>query len=230
MKLGVMICAFRAKDSIKGIIKQYEGIADKIVVAVSKKSWKGNLEDEGTFEEALETSATVLYDFWKEEHEQRNYAMEYLRDMDYVIISHCDTYFTKSDLRKLKKMKLEDLHYTCRVLTYFRDLETVIDPNISLPTIIVRSDAEFNFMINIEGQDTNPKELPITCYHLSWTGSKNKIRDKITSYSHAAEISVDWLENVWNNDSAVINLAPTNATDYQGLRIDSLPLEIRAML
>ena len=66
MKLGVMICAFRAKDSIKGIIKQYEGIADKIVVAVSKKSWKGNLEDEGTFEEALETSATVLYDYWKE--------------------------------------------------------------------------------------------------------------------------------------------------------------------
>lgn len=85
-------------------------------------------------------------------------------------------------------------------------------------------------MINIEGQDTNPKELPITCYHLSWTGSKNKIRDKIISYSHADEISVDWLENVWNNDSAVINLAPTNATDYQGLRIDSLPLEIRAML
>lgn len=225
-----MICAFRAKDQIEGIIRQYEGVADKIVVAVSKKSWKGNLYDEGTFEEATKTSATVIFDYWEKEHEQRNVAMEYLRDMDYIIVSHCDTYFTKQDLIKLKKMKLTKRHYTCKVLTYWKDLETVINPDISLPTIIVRSDVRFENLINIHMQEVEPEVLPITCYHLSWTGSKSKIRDKITSYSHADEISVDWLEKVWNNDSAVINLAPTNATDYKGLRTDPLPDEIRAYL
>lgn len=229
MKLGVAICAFRAKDQIRGVIRQYEGVADRIVVAVSRRSWMNGMADNGTFEEAIDTSAVVGYDDWKNEHEQRNWCMEHMKDMDYVIMSHCDTYFTNDDLLKLKQMKLTDLHYGCRVLTYWKDLDTVIDPDVSLPTIIIRSDAKFNHLINIEGMGAEPKELPITCYHLSWIGPKQRVEDKIRSYSHANEIPKDWLDKVWDSDRTT-NLAPTVPKDYQGLRNDPLPVEIRSYL
>lgn len=227
MKLGILITSFRNKKEIKEIIKQYEGIADRIVVTVSEKAWFGDFYDNGTTKEAEETSATVHEFYWALEHEQRNWAMDHLRDMDYVIVSHTDTYFTREDLNKLKKMKLTDLHYTCNVKTYWRDLETVIDPDLSLPTMIVRSDAVFTNLINIQDQEVEPKKLPITCYHLSWVGPKQRIKEKIMSYSHANEIPIDWIEKIWNNKNVSTNLAPTNPKDYQGLRKDPLPKEIR---
>lgn len=227
MKLGVAIPAFREKH-IVSIVQQFEGIADKIVVTCPKVSWYGDMENDDTAERAVrKTSAIVIQQEWKVEHEQRNFMMNLLKDMDYVLTSHCDTWFTREDLLKLKELTLTDLHYTSTVLTYWKDYEHVIDPNIGLPTLLVRSDAVFTNMINIQDQVVDPSVLPIRCYHTSWVDPK-LVQKKISTYSHAREIKESWYNDVYLNfKEGMKDFAPTTPYDYKSLRIDPIPDEIR---
>lgn len=227
MKLGVSITAFREKDIVP-IIQQFEGIADKIIVSVSKRPWYGELEGDDTAHRALEdTSACIIQKAWDTEEQQRNETMSYMRDMDYVIVSHCDTWFTRDDLEKLKAMELTDLHYGCEVKTYWKDSRMVITPPLGLPTILVRSDAVFEHLINIQNQEADPQVLPITCYHTSWIKTDKEVLDKIRSYSHADEIAKGWYQDVWLNwKDTMTNFGPTNPADFQTVQIDPLPIEI----
>lgn len=228
MKLGVLITAFN-EPLIVPLIEHYKSYVDKIVVTVSKKPWMGNIKADDTYKRAKSTGVTVINKDWRIEHEQRNEGMKHLKDMDYVIVSHADTWFTVEDLKKLKTLKLTDLHYACNTLTFWKDYETVIDPDIYLPTIIVRSDAKFNHLINIEDQKAVTKVISnITCYHLSWVKTDEELLKKINSYSHAQEIDKNWFKEVWLQwKPGMTNIAPTVPSDYKGTRKHSLPKEIR---
>lgn len=231
MKIGVSITAFN-EPLIVPIIKQYEDIADRVVVTVSKKPWYGDYEKDNTAYRAVrDTRSYVIHKEWDSEHDQRNEAMDVMRDMDYIITSHCDTWFTPDDLVAFKNMELEDLHYTCKVLTYWKDYDTVLYPNIGLPTLFVRSDAVFTKMINIQNQLAEPKELPITCYHTSWVKTDEEVLQKIRTYSHADEIQKDWYERVWRNwNDTMTDFGPTNPKDFHSVKKHSLPAIIRQRL
>lgn len=231
MKLGVSITAFNEKDIVKAI-KQYEGIADRIVVTVSEDPWYGDYTpDDTAIKCVMETSAIVCRQSWEKEHEQRNFAMDLMRDMDYVITSHADTFFTRSALRVLKNLELTDLHYGCTVYMYWKDYESVVFPYIGLPTLIVRSDAVFTHLLNIEHQLAAPKELPIICYHLSWVKTDEEVKQKLASYSHANEIVDGWYRNVWKKWTPdMTNFGPTEPKDYQSIVKHPLPEEIRRLL
>lgn len=230
MKLGVSITAFR-EPLIKQAIKQYEGIADKIIVSCAKKSWYNDMDNDDTADKARKTSATVFEDLTGWEHEHRNKTMDQMRDMDYVIVAHGDTWFLREDLKRLKEMSLDKLHYACNVYTYWKNDKTVIYPYISLPTLFVRSDAIFRDVINIDNQEANPEVLPITCYHTSWLKTDDEVKKKITSYSHAGEIRPDWFENIWKKwTPEMTDFAPTNPSDYKSTREHPLPEEIKRRL
>lgn len=232
MKLGVSITAFREKNIVP-IIKQYEGVVDRIVVTVGKAPWKGGHMADDTARRAVEqTGAIVISKEWVTEQDQRNEAMDLLRDMDYVITSHCDTWFTQSDLQKLKNTEgLLDLHYTAEVLTYWKDYETIIYPHIGLPTLIVRSDAVFTHYIDIAGQLAEPFGLPITCYHTSWVKTDEEVLEKIQSYSHADEIVQNWYNDIWLGwKPHMQNFGPTKPEDFQSTKKKLLPKEIQAWL
>lgn len=226
MKLGVSITAFNEKD-IVSIIQQYEGIADKIIVAVSEKPWFGDVKADDTFERALTTTAKVFKKDWRTEAEQRNFTMDHMRDMDYVIVSHCDTWLLREQLDFLKTLDLDNLHYGVESYTYWKDFQTVIYPYITLPTFLVRSDAVFTDKINIKDQVANPDSLFIDCYHTSWIGTDEEILKKIQTYSHADEISSDWFENVWKKwKHGDQNFAPTNPQDFMKTITKKMPEEI----
>lgn len=234
MKLGVSITAFREKHIVP-IIKQYEGIADKIVVSVSKKPWFGNLKPDDTARRAVEeTSACVISKPWDNEADQRNETMEYMRDMDYIIVSHCDTWFERRELELLKHLNdLTDLHYGCYVRTYWKNYNTVIYPHLGLPTILVRSDARFTHMINIQDQSAEPECLPVFCHHVAWVKTDEEIKEKIGSYSHANEISGDWYNNVWKKwKSDMENFGITKPEDFKKAvkGVYTLPKEIQLWL
>lgn len=229
MKLGVSICAFNEKQIVP-VIKQYEGIADRIMVAISKKPWEGDYEPDDTVIRAVkETKAFVTYQDWRSEHEQRNYLIDALRDMDYVITSHADTFFTQEDLNSLKAMELTELHYSTNTYTYWKDYDTVVYPYPILPTLIVRSDAEYINSLNIKNQVVEPERLDITCHHVSWVKSDEEILKKISSYHHAAEVQDEWFEKVWKKDVRE-NFAPTTSHDFPSTAKHSLPEEIRSIL
>lgn len=227
MKLGISIAAFREKDIVP-IIEQYQGVADRIVVSVSNKPWYGEYKADDTAQKALTTGAVVISREWEHEHEQRNDCMELLRDMDYVIVSHCDTWFTKADLRKLKEMDLTQRHYSCNTFTYWKDYDTVIYPYLSLPTILVRSDATFKHILNIENEEANPPVLDITCHHVAWVKTDDEVKSKLASYSHAEEIQDGWYDKVWKGwKPGMVDFGPTNPHDFQSTVKHTLPNEIR---
>lgn len=228
MKLGVNITAYNEKQAVN-IVKHFEPHVDRVVVGVTRKAWFGEVSPDDTAERLVrETDAAVMCREWETEHEQRNDTMDLLRDMDYVIVSHCDTWFTAKDLLKLKRMDLEYRNYTTHVYTYWKDYDTVIYPHLSLPTIIVRSDSRFHHLLNIWDGDPNPDRLPITCHHVSWVKTDKEVQDKIASYSHADEIGKDWYENVWKNwTSDMKNFGPTTPEDFKTVVKHSLPQEIR---
>lgn len=231
MRLGVMIAAYREERFIEAAIRQYQGIADRIIVGIGKKPWKGNLPPDDTEKIARKTGAQVYVEDWEYEAKERNFLMDRMYNIDYVIVSHADTFFTRDDLIKLKEMYLTKLHYTCKVLTYWKDYDTVIDPDISIPALIVRSDAIFLNMNNIHNMEVEPEVLPITCYHLSWVKADDEIKSKIASYSHAGEIDYSWFDKKFKNwKEGDTDFAPTVATDYKSTRKDPLPIEIRKQL
>lgn len=228
MKWGVSITAFN-EPYIEAVINQYKGFADRVVVAVSEKPWHGDIKRDDTAERALKTGAIVRLDDWRQEHHQRNWTMELLRDMDNVIVSHCDTFFTQDDLKTLKDKDFNEMNATCNVLTYWKDFDTVIYPHISLPTLFVKSNAHFNKLINIDDMSGNPEILPITCHHLSW--AKPNILSKIKSYGHANEINEVWYNKVYLGfKEGMTDFAPTVASDYKSVLKKPLPAEIRENL
>lgn len=228
MKIGVSVAAFNEKHAVN-IVKHFEPYVDRVVVSVSAKPWYGEAKSDNTAERIIaNTGAVVMRRNWSLEHEQRNDTMDLLRDMDYVIVSHCDTWFTAQDLVKLKGMSLTDLHYATETRTYWKDFDTVIYPYPLLPTIIIRSDAEFTYSINIKDQVVEPEILPITCHHVSWVKTDGEVLEKIQSYTHAGEIQPTWFEEVWKNwRPDMTNFAPTTPHDFQETRHYSLPQELR---
>lgn len=230
MKLGVLITAFNEKHIIP-MIEQYQGIADRIVVTVSRDPWCGEHTHDDTAERALTTGEIVIHKSWGSERDQRNDAMDIMRDMDYVIASHCDTWFTRNDLLKLKNKNLEKLHYNCNVYTYWKDYDTVIYPHLSLPTILVRSDAQFIHSLNIENEQVDPPILDITCHHVSWVKSDEEVLKKIQSYTHAGEIQPTWYTDVWKGwRPDMKDFGPTTPHDFHTTQKHALPDEIRNRL
>lgn len=228
MKIGVSVTAFNEKHAVN-IVKHFEPYVDRVVVTVTEKPWYGEAKPDNTAERLVnETNAVVWRNNWEHEHEQRNDAMRLLRDMDYVIVSHCDTWFTAQDLVKLKGMNLTDLHYATRTYTYWKDLDTIIYPHLLLPTIIVRSDADFHHLLNIHDQTPDPEVLNITCHHVSWVKTDGEVLEKIQSYSHADEIRDEWFDKIWKNwHPDMTNFGPTTPHDFQEARHYSLPQELR---
>lgn len=229
MKIGVSITAFNEKHAV-AIVKHFEPYVDRVVVSVTQMPWFGGEVPDDTAERVVnETDAVVIKRRWKTEHEQRNATMELLRDMDYVIVSHCDTWFTAQDLQELKKMKLTDLHYATETRTYWKNYDTIIYPHLLLPTIIIRSDAKFHHILSIWDQTPEPEVLPITCHHVSWVKSDEEILAKIKSYSHANEIRENWYERFWLNwNDSMQDFGPTTPEDFKQIKHYSLPKELRS--
>lgn len=238
MKLGVNITAFREKW-IAQIIEQFDGVADRIVVTVPDHPWHGDYENDDTPIRAkqarVKDSELMIIESleWDSEAEQRNDAQEQLRGMDYVVVSHGDTFFTRRDL-KMAKMFLEQKdsqNLACKTYTYWKNFDTVINPDILLPTIFVKGDSVFTHAINVQGMSTTPEVLDLECHHVSWVKTDEEVLAKIKSYGHATEVMPDWYKDVWKGwHHKMVDIGPTSAKDFGGIRHHSLPQEIREKL
>lgn len=220
-----MIVAFREERLIKQCINQFNEIADKVVVAVSTKPWRGSLKPDNTYKLAKSTFAKVKKGRWKTEADQRNWCMEKLSKMDYVLICDTDMFFERKELKKIKRMKLTERQYGCRMVTYWKNYYTSIYPRFPHNSFLIKSDCKFEQDNRIENYTHLPKLLPINCFHLSWVKTDKEVLEKITSYSHSHEIIDGWYENIWLKDVRV-NFAPTVPTDYLKTKKYDLPKEI----
>ena len=234
MKLGVHMTAFRCERTIIPAIVQFYGIADKIYVACSSKPWFGDLKADNTFKMAKSTKAVVEEGYWGTEVEQRNWIQSHLFDVDYVLVAYPDTFYTKEDLKRLKKFaeSATERQYDVMSKTYWKNYDTIIKPDLLMPATLIKSDVRFADKATIENHIPSAPIIPdVVCHHLSWARTDREIKEKISSYGHANEIIDGWYEYVWKNwRDDMTDFAPTNPTDYKYVEKFSLPDEIRKKL
>lgn len=251
MKLGVSIIAYNEAENIKACIRNWEGVADRIVVLVSVTPWNGSpVGEDNTYLLAKQTSAEVVLGCWKTEHEQRTYGLAMMRDCDFVLQVDPDEFYTKSD-QQIIKNKLSnpiDVSYrpdvppaafrTERIVTFWKDFHHVLSPEDNhKPVIAVDPKQAYgyehrNFALMTEPRGSIPfmPLIPVTTYHLSWVKSDAKVKEKIQSYSHHDAISNDWYDNVWKRWEHGSDLQVRPYGEEASIVVDGeLPEEIRSL-
>ena len=237
MKVGVLMCAFREKSKILSAIQQFKGTPIKeIVVACSKAPWAGNLTPDETSRIALEAGVTVKFHSWEKEEDQKNWGMEMLTGMDWVLISAPDMYMSKESIYTMldwleHDAEDEDRAAGCAMKTYWKDLETIVKPDYPFNTCAIRPNERFEYSARLYDW-TEFKQIPgVLMHHLSWVKTDEEMKTKIDSYTHAHEIDEHWYRDVWLGwHEGIENFHPTTPTDYERVVKYKLPDEIERIL
>lgn len=209
MRLAVLTIAYNERQYIKTCIKNWEGKVAKHLILVSLKPWNGiPVEDDGTYRAAITTDAEVILGEWKTEAAQRTWGLAYLYNYDKVLIVDPDELYTKEDQDKVVRYINENnkpLYQGKHVVTYWKDTNYILDPPDEVGNIIAvdpkvaycYEHRQFKYMADERDYITDKGIIDCVCHHMSWAKSDNKIKEKISSYSHSNVIPDDWYENVW---------------------------------
>lgn len=221
-KYAVCMIAHKEKDIIEQAINQWAGFVDKVLVLVSNKSWNGNsIGDDDTIAIANRCADEVVVGEWKTEAEQRSWGLARLYDYDYVIMVDPDEFFTEVDKQKIisELNKPAHLEYTPdfqnlskvpafkykSIITYWKTLDYILDPPDEYKNTIVIDPKQLycyehrQFKPGYSEYATTPYVgcIDVTCHHLSWVKTDEKVKEKIASFSHADSVYKDWYEDIW---------------------------------
>lgn len=236
MRFGVLMNAFREKNRIESAIKQFDDLPiEEIVVSCSKKPWKGNLKPDNTSNLALKSGVTIREYYWEHEHEQKNWGMEKLSNMDWILIFAPDMYMTKESIRTtidfLENENDKHKIYGCAMKTYWKNFDTVVKPDYDFEILALKPKIRFQYSSITEDPPRNAKIPGVMMHHISWVKTDTEMRSKLKSYSHADEVVPNWYNSVWKKwKPDMIDLHPTSPTDYRYTSSYSLPDEIKELL
>lgn len=211
MRFAVCSICYNESEYVQACIRNWQGLVDEHLVLVSTRPWNGSgVRGDDTARLARKAGAKVVESFWATEAEQRNYGLELLRDYDYVLIVDPDEFYTPED----QKIIMDHLNnpinpnyrtdrYTPgfragRMATYWKTPDYTLSPPDKHKPFIAVDPKYRKFAENRQIDATRWVPLiPITCHHMSWVKSDDKIKEKIQSFSHASAIRNGWYENVW---------------------------------
>lgn len=202
IRLAVCTLAFNEEQTIGAVIKNWRDIADKHLVIINRESWHGGYKQvDRTGEIAESLGAEVVYTDAKSEHEQRNEALELLREYDYVLIVDADELYLDKDRQKiidtLGTGEVTDAYRASRVLTYWKSTKYRLDPeDTHEPTIAVDPKRrKFVEHRNIDSGQAVP--IGVCMHHLSYIKDDDRMLQKIQSYEHYDLIKENWYNDVW---------------------------------
>jgi len=218
MKTAVCTIAYNEEEYINACMDNWSGIVDKHLVLVSVTPWNGSpVKKDATYEKAKERGADVILSYWETEALQRDWGLAYLHDYDYVFIVDPDEFYTKDDQRKIidaltdqrdifgREIKPMEAFSAAKMTTYWKTPEYSFNPPDKHRPLVAVDPKQLRFY---EHRQVQPKDcaavyqtqimpIDVTCHHMSWVKSDDKIREKINSFSHCEDISPNWYENVW---------------------------------
>ena len=244
-KWGVQIVAFNEVDFLEATIRMFQPFVDKIVVSTGNKSWKNNIENDGSVWKVVKplveefNNVNLVKGDWKTEEEQRNNAMYHLDECDYTFIVDADELWSSGDITRTKE-HIESMpgYNVFRGIwnTRFKNINWRVDPREPYrPIIIVKKGTKFFENREVKAiPETAGLLIPerVACVeHFSYLRSSDyKIKEKISTFSHANEIvgGIDmWYENVYlQADLDSKDLHPTHPYAYAGLTEEKIDPEI----
>jgi hypothetical protein len=140
-----------------------------------------------------------------------------------VLIVDPDEFYTLEDRKKILEFLGTDANYNdaykiSKMITYWKTPDYIFDPIDRHKPVIAVNPKTTRFY---EHRQTQPSDksypfteqvptIPVVCHHMSWVHSDEKVKEKISSYSHSGDIALDWFEEVWKKwtPDSNINIRP----------------------
>lgn len=207
MKIAVCTIAYNEEEYIGACIEQFKPFGLHHLVLLSSKSWNGTpVEPDKTKSIAIDKGAEVIVQHWLTEHEQRNFGLARLYDYDYVLIVDADELYEKSDIEVILKdlEKKEPCYRADKMITYWKNSDYIFEPADGHKPIIAVNPKKVKFYEHRQPMPVEIKMLQdyqpvvgIKIHHFSWAKKDEKIKEKISSFSHADIIRPYWYEDIW---------------------------------
>ena len=246
-RIGAQIVVYNEEDYLAAVLESVRLRVDRVLVMLNIGTpWFGE-PVEPDRSEAIARKFADLYDNievvrgqWETEADERNEAMELLKDCEYVYVIDGDEILSAETYKNLIKSVMSYAPSTkawyVNNYTFWKSPEFRIEPVEGFkPLVLAHQSVRFEFA-RIPQAGTSGYLLPIekgVNHHFSYAHSDEKIKQKLANFSHADEIVPGWYEHVWktwDNDSDIENLHPTNPPSYKKAIHHAMKPEISQLL
>lgn len=207
MNCAVLTISYREGDIIESVIKNWQGLVRRHLILESKTPWHGKELPQDSTREICEKYSHVEYVSldWKSEAIQRNWGLGRLVDYDYVIIVDADELYTKEDQTKiLDEIGLvrdfqdnQNCYRASNVKTYFKTPDHALSPRDSHEPAIALNPRAVTFSEVRIPSTTYQIPINVTCHHISYLRSDQRLKDKLTQFEHFNIVKPNWYEDVW---------------------------------
>lgn len=208
MKVSILTITYRESDLIEAVIKNWNGKVDKHLILETKEPWQGpELAWDGTKKicDKYDHVEYITFNKFRDETEQRNWALGYLYDYDYVLIVDADELYTEKDqqliLDSIGVVKPfednQDCYRAGYIETYFKTPDYVWEPHDTHePTIAVNPKKVLFTDCRIPNTQYQIP-LDVKLHHLSYLRVDERIETKLKQFMHHDQVLDSWYEDVW---------------------------------
>lgn len=210
MKIAIATLCFNEDWIIRACIENWKGKVFKHVVFHSDKPWHGiDLPHDKTQSICEEYDHVEFIRMkWRSEHEQRNWALAYLADYDYVLFVDADELYTLEDQMKIlenvgKEERFQDNNWCYRVpeiVTFFKTPNYVLDPPDKHQPILAVNPKKI--LITEHRQPDTSFQIPlegVKMYHATYLRPDDRLFAKLTQFEHYDQVKKNWFVEKWKN-------------------------------
>lgn len=179
----------------------------------------------------------TIVDYWETEADQRNAAMEYMRQQgfDYVWMLDADEIFAPRTIPKILACVLQnpatDVFFV-RHNVYWKTPEYRVELDCDYKGLtVVKANVPFTTLRNFDDNKYSAKVFPYStdaiCEHMSYVRTDEEMERKLKFFSHNHEVREGWFENVWKAwKPEDTNIHPCRAEMFKrAVDINSVPAD-----
>lgn len=234
--IASLTVALNEEDLIGGCLELLVVPYKLVLIPTKTFSGKDVARFDNTEKIAKDKGAVVLFTDAKNEPEARNVGLAHLKGLgyEYALIADADEYWpmtTQLEMARLMALKPADA-YKANLDFFFKRPNWKIDGMSNMRAIVaIRTDKTFSGSRPRKFTGRAEQVNPGTIYHFSYVRRAEKIKEKISSFSHAHEIIDNWYDNVYVPfTSDAKNFHPVKPNEYPRCVICELPEEIASKI
>ncbi len=209
MRVAVVSIAYREANFIGAVIRNWRGKCEKHLVLLSSAPWHGmSLPDDGTKAIAQRLGAEVIELPFASERSQRNWALGYLHDYNYVLQVDADELYEEADQLKILdalgtsagewRVDSTNCYRIPKMITYFKSADYVLDPpDLHEPCIAVNPKAITFRDCRIPSTDYQLPIPDVKLHHCTYLRENLRLWHKFKQFEHHDQVRQGWFEDTW---------------------------------